>query len=164
MTDWAAAHSTVKAALTGLDLEMGTDIKDYNEWYFANPLIKAVEEGKVPMSVVDEKVANVLRVMFKIKMFDEDKREKGKMNTPEHQQAAYNDAAEAAVLLQNKGNLLPLHFDKIKSIAVIGDNATRKHCGGGLSSEIKTLYEITPLQAIQQKFGATDKNKFCTGI
>ena len=44
MTDWSAAHTTVKAALTGLDLEMGTDKKDYNEWYFANPLIKAVEE------------------------------------------------------------------------------------------------------------------------
>jgi beta-glucosidase len=40
MTDWDAAHSTVKAALAGLDLEMGTDKKDYNEWYFANPLLR----------------------------------------------------------------------------------------------------------------------------
>ena len=163
MTDWAAAHTTVKAALNGLDLEMGTDKKDYNEWYFAGPLIKAVEEGKVPVSVVDEKVANVLRVMFKTKMFDENKREKGKMNTPEHQKAAYNSAAEAAVLLQNKGNILPINFNKIKSVAVIGDNATRKHCGAGLSSEIKALYEITPLQAIKQKFGATVKVNFAQG-
>jgi len=163
MTDWSAAHTTVKAALTRLDLEMGTDKNDYNEWYFANPLIKAVEEGKVPMAIVDEKAGNVLRVMFKTKMFDEEKREKGKMNTPEHQQAAYNSAAEAAVLLQNNGNLLPLHFDKLKSIAIIGDNATRKHCGGGLSSEIKALYEITPLQAMQQKFGATVKINFAQG-
>jgi beta-glucosidase len=163
MTDWSAAHSTVQAALTGLDLEMGTDKKDYNEWYFADPLIKAVEEGKVPVSVVDEKVANVLRVMFNTKIFDEQKRVKGTMNTPEHQQAAYNAAAEAAVLLQNNGKLLPLHFDRIKSIAVIGDNATRKHCSGGLSSEIKTLYEITPLQAIQQKFGERVKINFAQG-
>jgi len=163
MTDWSAAHTTVKAALTGLDLEMGTDKKDYNEWYFANPLIKAVEEGKVPVSVVDEKVANVLRVMMKTKMFDEAIREKGKMNTKEHQQAAYNDAAEAAVLLQNKGNILPLNFNKLKSIAIIGDNATRKHCNGGLSSEIKALYEVTPLQAMQQKFGATVKINFAQG-
>jgi len=163
MTDWSAAHSTVKAALTGLDLEMGTDKKDYNEWYFADPLIRAVEEGKVPVSVVDEKVANVLRVMIKTKMLEEEKREKGKMNTPEHQRAAYNSAAEAAVLLQNNENLLPLHFDKIKSIAVIGDNATRKHCNGGLSSEIKALYEITPLQALQQKFGATVKVNYAQG-
>ena len=86
--------------------------------------------------MVDEKVGNVLRVMFNTKMFDTQQREKGKMNTPDHQQAAYNAAAEAAVLLQNKGKLLPLHIDKIRSIAVIGDNATRKHCSGGLSSEV----------------------------
>jgi beta-glucosidase len=163
MTDWSAAHTTIKAALTGLDLEMGTDKKDYNEWYFANPLIKAVEEGKVPMAIVDEKVANVLRVMIKTKMLDESNRAKGKMNTPEHQQAAYNDAVEAAVLLQNNGNLLPLNINKVRSIAVIGDNATRKHCGGGLSSEIKTLYEISPLDAIQKKFGATVKINFAQG-
>ncbi|WP_245705484.1 glycoside hydrolase family 3 C-terminal domain-containing protein [Chitinophaga filiformis] len=163
MTDWAAAHSTIKAALNGLDLEMGTDKKDYNEWYFADPLIRAVEEGKISVAVVDEKVANVLRVMMKTKMFDEEKREKGKMNTPEHQQAAYNDAAEAAVLLQNNGNILPLNFNKIKSIAIIGDNATRKHCNGGLSSEIKALYEITPLDAIRKKFGATVKINFAQG-
>lgn len=163
MTDWSAAHTTVKAALTGLDLEMGTSINDYNEWYFANPLIKAVEEGKVPMSVVDEKVENVLRVMVKTKMFDEAHREKGKMNTSGHQQAAYNDAAEAAVLLQNKGNILPVNFNKVKSIAVIGDNAIRKHCDGGLSSEIKALYEITPLDALKKKFGATVKINFAQG-
>jgi len=163
MTDWGAAHSTVKAALTGLGLEMGTDKKDYNEWYFAGPLIRAVEEGKVPMSVVDEKVSDVLRVMIRTKVLDQGGREVGKMNTPEHQRAAYNSAAEAAVLLQNNGNLLPLHFDKIKSIAVIGDNATRKHCNGGLSSEIKALYEITPLQALQQKFGATVKINYAQG-
>lgn len=163
MTDWAAAHTTVKAALTGLDLEMGTDIKDYNEWFFANPLIKAVEEGKVPVAVVNEKVANVLRVMMRTKMFDEAKREKGKINTAEHQQAAYKSAAEAAVLLQNNGSLLPLDFNKIKSVAVIGDNATQKHCGGGLSSEIKTLYEITPLDAIQKKFGASVKINVAQG-
>lgn len=153
MTDCDAAHSTVKAALAGLDLEMGTDKKDYNEWYFANPLITAVKEGKVPMSVIDEKVANVLRIMIRTKMLDEKSREKGSINTPVHQQAAYNSAAEAAVLLQNNGNLLPIEFSKIKSAAVIGDNATRKHCGGGLSSEIKTLYEVTPLETIQKKFG-----------
>lgn len=163
MTDWAAAHTTVKAALAGLDLEMGTDIKDYNEWYFANPLIKAVQEGKVPEKIIDEKVANVLRVMFKTKMFDEANRAKGEINTKQHQQAAYNSAAEAAVLLQNNSNLLPVDFGKIKSVAIIGDNATRKHCGGGLSSEIKALYEITPLEALQKKFGSSVKINFVQG-
>ncbi len=163
MTDWSAAHSTVKAALTGLDLEMGTDKTAYNEWYFADPLIKAVEEGTVPVSIVDEKVGNVLRVMFNTKVFDEKNRAKGTMNTPGHQQAAYHAAAEAAVLLQNKGNLLPLQVEKLQSIAIIGDNATRKHCSGGLSSEIKTLYEITPLEALQQKLGARVRINYARG-
>jgi beta-glucosidase len=163
MTDWNAAHSTVKAALAGLDLEMGTDIKDYNEWYFANPLINAVKEGKVPMSVVDEKVSNVLRVMMKTKMLGDKTRAQGSMNTPDHQKAAYNSAAEAVVLLQNQNNLLPLDFSKLKSIAVIGDNATRKHTSGGLSSEIKPLYEVTPLEALTRKFGNKVKINFVQG-
>ncbi|MCU7552110.1 glycoside hydrolase family 3 C-terminal domain-containing protein [Chitinophagaceae bacterium LB-8] len=163
MTDWDAAHSTVKAALAGLDLEMGTDIKDYDQWYFANPLVQAVEEGKVPMSVVDEKVANVLRVMMQTKVLGDKSREKGVMNTPAHQQAAYNSAAEAAVLLQNNDNLLPLNFNTLKSVAVIGDNATRKHCNGGLSSEIKALYEVTPLEALQKKFGNSVQINFAQG-
>ena len=163
MTDWDAAHSTVKAAMAGLDLEMGTEIKGYDNWYFANPLIKAVQEGKVPMSVVDEKVANVLRVMMKTKMLGDKTRIKGSMNTPAHQKAAYNSAAEAAVLIQNNGDVLPLDFNKLKSVAVIGDNATRKHCGGGLSSEIKTLYEVTPLEAMQKKFGKSVTINYALG-
>ncbi len=153
MSDWDATHSTEKAALAGLDLEMGTVIDDYNNWYFANPLIKAVKDGRIAESVVNEKVANILRVMFATKMFDEKNRIKGLINTQEHQQAAYRSAVEAIILLKNDNKVLPLNSPKLKSIAVIGDNATRKHCDGGLSSEIKALYEITPLQAIKQKLG-----------
>ena len=75
---------------------------------------------------VDEKVANILRVMFKTKVFDPKNREKGSINTPEHQQAAYRSAVEAIVLLKNENELLPLNMSALKSIAVIGDNATRK--------------------------------------
>ncbi|MCC8155284.1 MAG: glycoside hydrolase family 3 C-terminal domain-containing protein [Tannerellaceae bacterium] len=154
MTDWNAAHSTVEDALAGLDLEMGTDIPEYDNWYFANPLIEAVRNGQVPESIVDEKVGNVLRVMIKTKVLDPKKRfNKGSMNTPEHQQEAYRSAVEAVVLLKNENNVLPIDINTIKSVAVLGDNATRRHCDGGLSSEIKALYEVTPLEAIQKKWG-----------
>jgi len=153
MSDWDATHSTVNAALAGLDLEMGTNKTNYNEWYFADPLIKAVQEGKVKESVVDEKVANVLRVMIKTKVLDPKTRIKGSVNTKEHQALAYQSAVESIVLLKNENQLLPLQMNALKSVAVIGDNATRKHCSGGLSSEIKPLYEITPLEAITNKYG-----------
>ena len=164
VTDWGAAHSTVKSAIAGLDLEMGTNIENYDDWYFANPLIEAVKKGEVPESLVDEKVGNVLRVMIKTKVLDPKKRfNRGSINTPEHQQAAYQAAAEAIVLLKNKENLLPLDISSVKSIAVIGDNATRRHSDGGLSSEIKSLYEVTPLEAIRMKLGDRVKVNFVQG-
>ena len=163
MSDWNATHSTEKAALAGLDLEMGTVKDNYNDWYFADPLIKAVKEGTIKESLVDEKVANILRVMFKTKMFNAKNRVTGSINTKEHQMAAYRSAVESIVLLKNENNLLPLNTTSLKSVAVIGDNATRKHCSGGLSSEIKTVYEITPLQAITKKFGNSLKINYAQG-
>ena len=164
VTDWGAAHSTVPSMEAGLDLEMGTLIDKYEDWYYANPLIEAVKSGKVPMSWVDEKVGDVLRVMIKTNVLDPKKRfGPGSMNTKEHQQATYDAAAEAIVLLKNQNNLLPLDFSSIKSLAVIGDNATRKHSNGGLSSEIKAVYEVTPLEALRAKWGDKVDIRFAQG-
>lgn len=164
VTDWGAAHSTVPSMEAGLDLEMGTLIDKYEDWYYANPLIEAVKSGKVPMSLVDEKVGDVLRVMIKTNVLDPKKRfGPGFMNTKEHQQATYDAAAEAIVLLKNQNNFLPLDFSSIKSLAVIGDNATRKHSNGGLSSEIKAVYEVTPLEALRAKWGDKVDIRFAQG-
>ncbi len=164
VTDWGAAHSTVPSMEVGLDLEMGTLIDKYEDWYYANPLIEAVKSGKIPMSLVDEKVGDVLRVMIKTNVLDPKKRfGPGSMNTKEHQQATYDAAAEAIVLLKNQNNLLPLDFSSIKSLAVIGDNATRKHSNGGLSSEIKAVYEVTPLEALRAKWGDKVDIRFAQG-
>ena len=164
VTDWGAAHSTVPSMEAGLDVEMGTLIDKYEDWYYANPLIEAVKSGKVPMSLVDEKVGDVLRVMIKTNVLDPKKRfGPGSMNTKEHQQATYDAAGEAIVLLKNQNNLLPLDFSSIKSLAVIGDNATRKHSNGGLSSEIKAVYEVTPLEALRAKWGDKVDIRFAQG-
>ena len=164
VTDWGAAHSTVPSMEAGLDLEMGTLIDKYEDWYYANPLIEAVKSGKIPMSLVDEKVGDVLRVMIKTNVLDPKKRfGPGSINTKEHQQATYDAAAEAIVLLKNQNNLLRLDFSSIKSLAVIGDNATRKHSNGGLSSEIKAVYEVTPLEALRAKWGDKVDIRFAQG-
>ena len=164
VTDWGAAHSTIPSMEAGLDLEMGTLIDKYEDWYYATPLIEAVKSGKIPMSLVDEKVGDVLRVMIKTNVLDPKKRfGPGSMNTKEHQQATYDAAAEAIVLLKNQNNLLPLDFSSSKSLAVIGDNATRKHSNGGLSSEIKAVYEVTPLEALRAKWGDKVDIRFAQG-
>jgi beta-glucosidase len=56
------------------------------------------------------------------------------------------------VLLKNE-KLLPLYRKKIKRLAVVGENATLKQAHGGESSEIKTRYEVTPLEGIAKKLG-----------
>ncbi|MBR6284509.1 MAG: glycoside hydrolase family 3 C-terminal domain-containing protein [Muribaculaceae bacterium] len=157
MSDWGAAQSTVASAMNGLDVEMGTWAGHYDEWFFSRALLQAVRAGEVPMSVVDDKVRRVLRVMYRTRMIGKQRRfGPGSINTAEHQREAYREAAEAIVLLQNRGDLLPLNSTALRSVAVIGDNATRQHSFGGMSSEIKTPYEVTPLQGLRDRLAATD--------
>ncbi|MBQ7689682.1 MAG: glycoside hydrolase family 3 C-terminal domain-containing protein [Muribaculaceae bacterium] len=156
MSDWGAAQSTVASAMNGLDVEMGTWAGHYDEWFFSRALLQAVRNGEVPMSVVDEKVRRVLRVMYRTRMIGKQRRYgPGSINTAAHQQEAYREAAEAIVLLQNRGGLLPLNLSGLRSVAVIGDNATREHSFGGMSSEIKTPYEVTPLQGLRDRLAGT---------
>lgn len=151
MSDWSGVHDTREAALNGLDLEMGTD-KPYNEFYLARPYLEGLEKGDFPMAGLDDKVRRNLRVMFATRVLDPIRRP-GSLNTVAHQIAARRVAEEGIVLLKNEGKTLPLDASKLKSIAVIGENATRLHAQGGDSSGIKAFYEITPLQGIVRRIG-----------
>lgn len=153
MSDWGAVHSTRESALFGLDIEMGTEIDNYDDWYFSRALVEAVQSGEVDESVVDQKVRNILSVMDKIHAIgDTTTRRKGSINTQEHLQVAYDVAAESVILLKNKNNILPLNKSEVKSIAVIGDNAKRKHANQGFGAGVKTKTEITPFDALVAKF------------
>ncbi len=162
MSDWDGTHSTVKAANAGLDLEMGTDVEDYNKFYFADALIDAVNNGEVSVNTVDDKVRRILTVMYRTKVFDE-KRFEGEFITERNFQVAKDVAEEAVVLLKNEKSVLPLDKSKIKSIAVIGENAITKHASGGGSSGIKAKYEITPLEGLQNKLGNNFQINFAKG-
>jgi beta-glucosidase len=145
MSDWNGTHDTREAALHGLDLEMGTE-KPYGDFYLATPFKKLVEKGEVEAAVLDDKVRRNLRVMFQTKSIDG--RPKGALNTKAHQETARRVAEEAIVLLKNDGPLLPLDPAKVRTVVVIGENAVRQHSHQGGSSEIKALYEVTPLEGI----------------
>ncbi len=167
MSDWGAVHNTMEGLLYGTDIEMGTDLLqmpniDYSRFYMADTVVSVVRSGKVPESVVDEKVRRILRVMYATGMFDG--RSKGAINTKEHQQLAQKVAEEAFVLLKNEGNILPLNKDKVKTIAVIGANATRLQAGGGGSSQVRAPYEITPLEGLKALAGNNIQIKFAPGF
>ena len=161
ISDWGGVHNSKEAALGGCDVEMSvTD--NFDDYCFANPLKKLIEDGEVPESVVDEKVFRILRLMDKLHML-EGKRKKGAYNTPAHRKVAYKVAAESIVLLKNEEKILPLDADKQKRVLVIGDNATRQHSLGGGSAEIKAFYETTPLLGIKEKLGGNTKVDFLVG-
>jgi len=156
LTDWNVDINTYDAAMYGLDLEMGTAVPSYDEYFLAQPLLKAIQAGEIPEAVLDDKVRRILRVQYTIGMYDP-KRLPGQRNTKEHQQAARKIAAEGVVLLKNDvvnaRAVLPLDQKNIKNILVLGPNADKKHGSGGGSSEVKSLYEITPLAGLQAQLG-----------
>ncbi|MDO6446774.1 glycoside hydrolase family 3 C-terminal domain-containing protein [Colwellia sp. 1_MG-2023] len=156
LTDWNVDINTRDAAMHGLDLEMGTDVPTYDEYFLAQPLLKEIKAGNIPESVLDDKVRRILRVQYSIGMYD-DKRLPGQRNTKAHQQAARKIAAEGVVLLKNEivgaKSVLPLDQKAIKNILVLGPNADKKHGTGGGSSEVKSLYEITPLAGLKEQLG-----------
>jgi len=161
MSDWAGVHDTREAVLNGLDLEMGTETS-YDKFYFAQPYLDGLKSGEFSGSGLDDKVRRNLRVMFATHVFDAE-RPKGSFNTPGHQAVARQVAEEGIVLLKNENNLLPLDPHEIKSIAVIGDNATRLQAHGGDSSGIKAFYEITPLAGILARVGKEVNITFSQG-
>lgn len=165
ISDWGSVHDTKVTAAGAMDLEMSVDPK-FDDYYFAKPLIEAVEKGEVSMEDVDEKVRNILRLMYRVKMIGPESvnRKAGAYNTKEHQETTLQAAREAIVLLKNEENVLPITEDRVKMepgelapkkkrIAVIGRNAEYLHANGGGSAEIKALYEISPLMGIKTYLG-----------
>ena len=159
LTDWNVDINTRDAAMHGLDLEMGTDVKNYDDYFFAKPLLKMIKAGDIPEAVLDDKVRRILRVQQSIGMMDKN-RQTGQRNTPQHQADARKIATQGIVLLKNSPSqanhgrpVLPLDIAKLKNILVLGPNADKKHGQGGGSSEVKSLYEITPLQGLKDKLG-----------
>ncbi|MBN2189819.1 MAG: glycoside hydrolase family 3 C-terminal domain-containing protein [Candidatus Aureabacteria bacterium] len=151
ITDWGANIDTLNAARNGTDIEMGTGA-NYDNYYLARPFLKAIDDGKVPESALDDKVRRILRVMILSGMMDSGRKE-GERNTEGHRKMAREIAEEAVVLLKNDG-ILPLDINKVRNILVVGENANAQHAREGGSSYVKTSYEITPLEGLESRAGA----------
>lgn len=161
VSDWGGATNTMEAALGGLDIEMGTytdgKLKEsefgYENYYLANPFEKLIEDGTVPMSVLDEKASRVLRTIFRTAM--NPKKVIGNQCSEAHYDVCRQIGEEGIVLLKNEKNILPLDpskWTKYHNVLVVGENATRSLTQGGGSSELKTLRDISPLDALKKQY------------
>ncbi|MCL4538107.1 MAG: beta-glucosidase BglX [Bacteroidetes bacterium] len=116
-----SAEATQKAVEAGVDMDMVGPYHDHLE-----ALVKC---GKVPISLINDAVGRILRIKFKLGLFENPyidvAKAKSSLMRPEYLKLARQEAREAIVLLKNKNHLLPLSKD-VKSIAVIGPLADDK--------------------------------------
>ena len=171
VTDWADINNlctrdhiaatkkeAIKIAINaGIDMSMVP-----YETSFSTYLKELVEEGEVPMSRIDDAVARVLRLKYRLGLFDNpywDIAEYDKFGSPEHAAEALRAAEESEVLLKNDGNLLPLKQGT--KILLAGPNANSMRClNGGWSyswqghraDEFAGAYN-TIYEALCNKFG-----------
>lgn len=171
VTDWADINNlctrdhiaatkkeAIKIAINaGIDMSMVP-----YETSFCTYLKELVEEGEVPMSRIDDAVARVLRLKYRLGLFDNpywDIAAYDKFGSPEHAAEALRAAEESEVLLKNDGNLLPLKQGT--KILLTGPNANSMRClNGGWSyswqghraDEFAGAYN-TIYEALCNKFG-----------
>jgi len=162
VSDWAAVHSTVKSLKNGLDIEMGTP-KPFNEFFLADKLIAAAKAGEISEEEINKHVKRILHVLYQVKAITGDDRVKGSLATEAHYKDAYDIAAESVVLLKNEKNTLPLKLNNINSIAVIGNNATKKNALGGFGAGVKTKREVTPLEGLKNRLPENIKINYAEG-
>jgi beta-glucosidase len=168
MSDWGGVHHTDLAALDGLDIEMGTH-PPYEDNYLAAPFLKGLEDGEFPVSALDDMVRRHLYVMFKLNLIYDPStppppktEPKTPLSTKAHQEMSQKIAEASFVLLKNE-NFLPLDAAHIKTVAVIGGNATAKFCHYGGSANIKAPFEITALEGISNYIGDKAKIVYAEG-
>lgn len=135
------------SANAGVDMEMVSGT--YLEY-----LPELLKEGKVSEKVIDDAVRNILRIKFRLGLFEHpyaDTSKKSVMYKDEYLIEAREAAVESAVLLKNENNLLPLN--KKTKIALIGPMANAPHdqLGTWVFDGEKT-HTVTPLKALETEY------------
>ena len=174
VTDWADINNlfqrehvakdkkdAIRLAINaGIDMSMDPYSVD-----FCILLKELVQEGKVPMSRIDDAVRRILRLKYRLGLFDEPNTGgKGyeKFGSQEFAQKSMRAAEESIVLLKNEGSILPLApASQQKKILLTGPNANQMRClhggwsytwqGSGaedLAAKYNTIYE-----ALCNKYG-----------
>jgi beta-glucosidase len=132
VSDWGGTHSTAKAALAGLDMEMPTST------YLAGALKKAVESGEVPMARLDNMVHRLLRTEFAVGLFDREP-QRQVPDVFQGLEVAQRVAEQSIVLLKNANGQLPLAAARVKTIAVVGSHADVGVLSGGGSAQVDPM-------------------------
>lgn len=174
VTDWADIDNlwkrdhiakdkkeAIKIAINaGIDMSM-----DPYSWQFCTLLKELVEEGEVPMSRIDDAVRRILRLKYRLNLFDKpyyNVKDFPLFGSEQFAASALQAAEESIVLLKNVNDILPLQQGK--KMLVTGPNANSMRClNGGWSyswqgdkADLCAEQYNTILEALTNKFGASN--------
>jgi beta-glucosidase len=141
--DWGAVGRIVSChATAGTDKDAicnafnaGMDMQgccDYSFDFWEKTLVELVNEGRISMSAIDNSVRNVLRLKFKLGLFEQpytdEKNYKNVLRCDKHKAVSLECAKQGITLLKNNG-ILPIS-DSVKSIALLGPSSAVQRLGG----------------------------------
>ncbi|MDR0394317.1 MAG: glycoside hydrolase family 3 C-terminal domain-containing protein, partial [Tannerella sp.] len=163
VSDWASVAEMIahgfckdekeaaeKAVNAGVDMEMVSQT-------YPKHLKELLDEGKVKIETIDNAVRNILRIKFRLGLFDNPYVETDKASAvlyaDEHLRKAKEAAVRSAILLKNEDNVLPVS-GQVKTIAVVGPMADAPHdqLGTWVFDGDKTRTQ-TPLQTLRREYG-----------
>jgi beta-glucosidase len=147
VSDWTAARSTVETALGGLDVVMPADGSPWG-----SALLAAVEDGRVPAAVLDDKVRRALLLAVRAGALAGVPARDIAVAAPEPEAAAREIAVRSFVLATNDG-VLPLRSERLRRVAVVGTWAAAPRTQGGGSAEIHARPGPPPLAALADALG-----------
>jgi beta-glucosidase len=160
MSDWVATYDTAAAANGGLDLEM-----PFGVYYSREKLLPLLQNGTISEATLDDKVRRILRVAAAFGWLD---RPQMDIDIPRYnvqgRDASLQAATEGAVLLKNENHTLPLDKTALKTIAVIGPDATQTITTGGGSGEVVSFANTNLLVGISDYVGEKTKVLYSRGV
>jgi beta-glucosidase len=142
VSDWGAAYDRVAALQAGNDLEMPGPQDPQT-------IVDAVRAGGLAESVLDKRVANILRVLIRLPVFQG--RERPPLDRAHSARVARAVAVEGAVLLKNENGVLPLAEDRL--LAVVGENARTPIPTGTGSAGVLAPYTVSLLEGLEARLG-----------
>jgi beta-glucosidase len=144
MSDWDATYDAIGAANGGLDLEMPS-----GKFLNREKLLPAIQQGKVTVATIDDKVRRILRVAIEFGWLDRPQTDTSiSRYNQEGRQAALEAARASMVLLKDEGNVLPLSKSAIKTLLIVGPDAYPAVPVGGGSAGVKPFAAVSFLEGL----------------
>lgn len=143
-------RNTEKSVTAGLDIEMPA------VRFYGKKLLKAVENGTVPVVYIDESTSRIVRTVLKFETTPDPIPEypESLIGCREHISMALEAAEKSIVLMQNNESVLPFDKSRIKKVIVAGKFAVNENIGDHGSSRVWPAYVVTPLEGLISQYGS----------